>query len=126
MMDLWMYYETDGDSGYYNIKLFKSKKIAEDYKRSKNDAYGQLDTIGVNDNEPESPIQEWKCPECMGPMAARANRQTGQKFWGCKKYPECKGTRDSEGLSRDEREALKNKDKEPVEQDPMFRFERRR
>lgn len=44
---------------------------------------------------------EVKCPECGGPMVSR----TGQfgRFWGCKNYPQCKGTRDSQGRSKLER-----------------------
>lgn len=44
---------------------------------------------------------ELKCPECGGAMASR----TGQygRFWGCKNYPQCKGTRDSMGRSKLER-----------------------
>jgi ssDNA-binding Zn-finger/Zn-ribbon topoisomerase 1 len=45
--------------------------------------------------------EEVKCPECNGEMIAR----TGQygKFWGCKKFPECRGTRDSQGRSKQDR-----------------------
>jgi ssDNA-binding Zn-finger/Zn-ribbon topoisomerase 1 len=37
------------------------------------------------------------CPECGGPMTSRANRRTGQRFWGCNKFPACKGTRNTDG-----------------------------
>jgi ssDNA-binding Zn-finger/Zn-ribbon topoisomerase 1 len=46
-----------------------------------------------------------KCPECDGPMVSRLNREKNQRFWGCKAYPDCKGTRDTDGMSRQEREA---------------------
>jgi len=48
-------------------------------------------------------LENLKCPECKGPMVPRANRKDGTKFWGCKEYPRCKGTRDSMGLSKEER-----------------------
>lgn len=35
------------------------------------------------------------CPQCAGQMAlrtAKAGPNTGQQFWGCTHYPECKGT----------------------------------
>lgn len=35
------------------------------------------------------------CPECGGGMLKRANRKTGEPFWGCEKFPKCKGTRKS-------------------------------
>lgn len=50
-----------------------------------------------------------KCPECDGPMTSRANKSTGQRFWGCNRFPVCKGTRNTDGearhsSSRDERD----------------------
>jgi ssDNA-binding Zn-finger/Zn-ribbon topoisomerase 1 len=41
-----------------------------------------------------------KCPECSGDMVPRTNKTNGTKFWGCKNYPYCKGTRDSLGESK--------------------------
>lgn len=38
------------------------------------------------------------CPDCNGPMVARTSAHG--KFWGCKAYPKCKGTRDSMGDAR--------------------------
>jgi len=37
------------------------------------------------------------CPLCSSPMRLRTAKQgknAGNQFWGCSKYPECKGTRD--------------------------------
>ena len=44
-----------------------------------------------------------KCPECGGPMTSRANKSTGQRFWGCDDFPTCRGTRDTDGRSARER-----------------------
>jgi restriction system protein len=33
------------------------------------------------------------CPKCGKPMVERANRTTGQKFWGCSAFPVCRGVR---------------------------------
>lgn len=46
-------------------------------------------------------LENLKCPSCGGPMARRES-QYG-KFWGCKSYPKCKGTRDVNGMSKEER-----------------------
>lgn len=43
-----------------------------------------------------------KCPDCDGPMVSRKS-QYGV-FWGCQNYPKCKGTRDSMGRSKRERD----------------------
>ncbi len=34
-----------------------------------------------------------KCPRCGSKMIERANRKTGQSFYGCSRYPKCRGTR---------------------------------
>ena len=51
-----------------------------------------------------------KCPDCGGEMVSR--KSSYGVFWGCKDYPKCKGTRGSDGLSKAEREAEKNKEEE--------------
>lgn len=53
-----------------------------------------------------------KCPECGAGMISRANRATGQRFWGCVQYPGCKGTRDTDGRSRAERDRDIDRDQE--------------
>ncbi|MDP1570354.1 MAG: topoisomerase DNA-binding C4 zinc finger domain-containing protein [Vicinamibacterales bacterium] len=40
------------------------------------------------------------CPLCDGRMVRRANASTGQRFWGCARYPACTGTRDVQGEAR--------------------------
>lgn len=40
------------------------------------------------------------CPECGGQMLSRVNRKTGQRFFGCATYPECRGTRNTDGESK--------------------------
>ena len=37
------------------------------------------------------------CPSCGGPMVSRKNRRDGSRFWGCRSYPDCTGTRDVDG-----------------------------
>lgn len=34
-----------------------------------------------------------KCPRCGSKMIERSNRTTGQTFFGCSRYPKCRGTR---------------------------------
>lgn len=56
------------------------------------------------------------CPECNGPMAPRTS-QYGT-FWGCKKYPACKGKRDSDAKSKYDRARERGEAVEsPAEQD---------
>lgn len=65
----------------------------------------------------------YPCPECGREMALRTNRQNGNKFWGCKRYPDCKGTRDENGLSKEERAEAKRLKEEASQQDG-FSFNR--
>lgn len=52
------------------------------------------------------------CPECGAAMVSRETRPTkdlfgsvSRRFWGCSRFPVCKGTRDTEGRSKAERQA---------------------
>jgi ssDNA-binding Zn-finger/Zn-ribbon topoisomerase 1 len=45
--------------------------------------------------------EELKCPDCNGPMKSRSGKFG--KFWGCIDFPQCRGTRDSEGRSKEDR-----------------------
>ncbi len=55
------------------------------------------DTI---ENTEDKPARKNKkvpsCPECGAPMILRQNGQKGSYFWGCSKYPKCRGTRQHE------------------------------
>ena len=46
----------------------------------------------------DSPV----CPKCGAPMILRTAGKTGNKFWGCSKYPECKTTITFEGTAANE------------------------
>lgn len=43
------------------------------------------------------PIVDTLCPECGSRMVSRKHGDTGQVFWGCRRYPECIGTRNTDG-----------------------------
>lgn len=53
-------------------------------------------------------IEETLCPLCDSKMISRKG-QYGM-FWGCSTYPKCKGTRDSMGRSKEERDSEKHKE----------------
>jgi ssDNA-binding Zn-finger/Zn-ribbon topoisomerase 1 len=37
------------------------------------------------------PSADRRCPQChTGTLCERKNRTTGQRFWGCDRYPDCK------------------------------------
>ena len=69
-----------------------------------------------------------KCPECDGEMVSRTGKYG--VFWGCKDFPNCKGTRDSQGRSKADREKWKSEQLEDDSRDEMtakerFNFRRR-
>ncbi|MEN8205874.1 MAG: restriction endonuclease [Pseudomonadota bacterium] len=37
------------------------------------------------------------CPTCSSPMVMRTARKTGSHFWGCSRFPKCRGTRNVTG-----------------------------
>lgn len=47
------------------------------------------------------PYESVKCPECNGEMVSRTGKYG--VFWGCKSFPQCKGTRDNMGRSKADR-----------------------
>lgn len=40
----------------------------------------------------------FNCPVCNGPMLRKQNRANGTMFWGCNRFPSCRGTRNADGL----------------------------
>ena len=44
-----------------------------------------------------------RCPLCGDGMVPRHRGSTGQAFWGCRSYPTCRGTRDTDGESAADR-----------------------
>lgn len=44
-------------------------------------------------SRPSNPSSQTSCPKCGGEMIQRANRKTGDTFWGCANFPKCRGTR---------------------------------
>lgn len=51
-------------------------------------------------DERASRIETPSCPRCQTPMVERTatkSPHTGNEFWGCPKYPKCKGMRDRDG-----------------------------
>ena len=57
----------------------------------------EIPTLGDVLEVPADPGLAPPCPKCDGPMTERSQRRTGHRFWGCKGYPDCKGTVDIDG-----------------------------
>jgi DNA-binding helix-hairpin-helix protein with protein kinase domain len=49
----------------------------------------------VTRTSPRSSAGATSCPRCGSRMVKRRNRSRGNYFWGCSRYPSCRGTRSS-------------------------------
>lgn len=54
--------------------------------------------VGPNENVliPDSKDEQTDCPVCKSAMikrTARKGKNAGKQFWGCSKFPACRGTR---------------------------------
>ena len=58
-------------------------------------------------------IEETLCPVCKSKMVSRLNKKTNERFWGCPMFPQCKGTRDNQGRSKQDIE--KEREEEEME-----------
>jgi len=70
-----------------------------------------------------------KCPDCEGPMVSRLNKKDNTRFWGCKDYPKCRGTRDVEGLSKSDKAKQYDMDfdgDDPLNDKHEYNFNRKR
>lgn len=45
----------------------------------------------------QAQTKTYDCPVCKKPMVARANRSTGEQFFGCSAFPNCRGSRNASG-----------------------------
>lgn len=89
--------------------------------------YEPINEDGIMDKS----LENVKCPDCDGPMISR--KSSYGTFWGCKAYPKCKGTRDSQGRSRADRlkekgledDGLELESKKDDNYSPSFSFKRR-
>jgi restriction system protein len=52
-------------------------------------------TVAITTHHDSTPSVNPVCPMCGTDMVQRKNRQTKDDFWGCAKYPACRGTREA-------------------------------
>jgi restriction system protein len=61
-------------------------------------AHCGIEPAGAGVDEKTRPVQTTpNCPLCYGPMilrTARRGKNAGSQFWGCSRYPDCRGTRE--------------------------------
>jgi ribosomal protein L37AE/L43A len=92
----------------------EDEEISEaEYERLCQEHGGILDTVEyreklVKRSEIRRQLEELRplCPECQTPMVERSGRYGD--FWGCPRYPKCKGTRKlTASVKAERRELLK-------------------
>ena len=55
----------------------------------------EISAAPVGDDAPSTGVGTPSCPQCNAPMVrrtAKKGRYAGQAFWGCSRYPSCRGT----------------------------------
>lgn len=83
-----------------SLNNFMDMKLVNGYGRYCNSCKGTkssrsyLSTDQVFNLHNHAEVQKIKCPLCSSEMSLRKRRSDNQKFYGCTKYPACKGTRD--------------------------------
>ena len=73
-------------AGGYSENLAAARLAERARKKDQSDSSAQAD--------PTDQIPS--CPQCDKPMVlrtAKTGKQTGSQFWGCSRYPDCKGTK---------------------------------
>jgi very-short-patch-repair endonuclease len=72
-----------------SIEDFKDSDLITGYGRHCNACKGMR-----TERKPQTaPDEKTKCPLCKSPMILRKRRLDSRKFFGCSRYPQCKGTR---------------------------------
>jgi len=82
---------------------FAFDDLADSLSKSEQFEHGLIDERGFRTGKPwippcESAIKPsgpGPCPQCGGNTTLRKNRHTGAEFYGCVKFPNCRGNRDS-------------------------------
>lgn len=78
---------TDGEIGHF-VDLILDKRLAPGFRTERT----HLRNVRRRLSE-RAAIPENICPRCRGEMLERVNKRTGERFLGCKRYPQCRGTR---------------------------------
>jgi ssDNA-binding Zn-finger/Zn-ribbon topoisomerase 1 len=73
------------EEGGYSEKLAAARLAARGRKRF--DRPDQTDLTDQEQRIPDCPI----CGNLMVLPTAKSGKSAGKQFWGCSKYPECKG-----------------------------------
>lgn len=72
-----------------------NKKISKSLNHQNLDELIKFNKAPFQDED----LKKTSCPKCGAPMnkkTARQGRYAGNDFWGCSKYPQCKGIRNIE------------------------------
>ncbi|MBK5205921.1 MAG: restriction endonuclease [Polaromonas sp.] len=80
-----------------NVKLVDGPRLFGLIKQATSSRTGNAKTPAMQTTpEPTKTATSPSCPECATPMVQRTAKRgssTGSAFWGCSRYPSCRGTR---------------------------------
>ena len=82
------------------IRLINGKQLMElvgevqrDGSAPRESALGTPRNLPIVASSVESNADTPQCPACGKGMLRRSNKRSGQSFWGCSRFPACRGTR---------------------------------
>lgn len=71
-----------------HIDLIQSAKMAPDRKTERDHVRNVRSAINVSSGD-----ENVACPRCGNSMVERTNKRTGERFFGCVRFPTCRGVR---------------------------------
>jgi ssDNA-binding Zn-finger/Zn-ribbon topoisomerase 1 len=77
-----------------NLESFKDDTLVNGYGRYCNECkYKKLaPKLKPEQKSPAKLVHNVKCPVCNALVVVRTRRSDGNKFYGCSKFPRCRGT----------------------------------
>lgn len=73
---------------------FHDEKLSTGFGRFCLDCKGKKIRRGHNEAKPQLASDNTKCPKCSSTMYIRTRKRDDHKFYGCSRFPKCRGTRE--------------------------------
>jgi predicted RNA-binding Zn-ribbon protein involved in translation (DUF1610 family) len=78
---------------FSNLRKQEASKLIDAWKALSGENTQAQESVKKPMDPKAKATAEIVCPTCGAKMVVRINRKTGEKFYGCSKFPECKATR---------------------------------
>ena len=85
------------DDTHFDLLIKSLNSLTDEVKKLRLQMSGEEEPVEDKRAAMTQVLPTLKCPLCKGDMVIRTARATGDLFYGCKKYPDCRGTRNEDG-----------------------------